>query len=232
MKLEEASKQRIDYKTGPKGETIAVLTVSLANGSVHRYEASVDDDELEEMGSRIASAEASQMKVSGQYTDDQIAGFWGSIKKSFKKVRNVAKKVANSKVMRLAEKGMALAGKVYPPAAGIAAGMATARKLANSELSFEAGARLVGGRMAAGAVRSAQKYAVGNSKYARALLAWGNKRRKGMGALANRQPISRRRTAYRGRARTTATRRRPPRSKREAQSAARKGRMVQRWVAI
>lgn len=231
MKLEEASRQRIDYTQGPNGETIATMTVSLADGSVHRYSASVDEEELDEMGSRIASAEATQMKVSGMYTDDQIAGFWGSIKKSFKKVRNVAKKVANSKVMRLAEKGMALAGKVYPPAAGIAAGMATARKLANSELSFEAGARLVGGKMAAGAVRSAQKYAVGNSKYAKALLAWGNKRRKGMSSLANRQPVARRRATYR---RRSTARRGAPRapSKSQAMVRARQGRMVLRWVAI
>lgn len=178
--MEDLSRQRLDFEEGPNGETVAILTITLGDGTVHRYRESTDQEELDQLGAAFATAEARQMKIEG-LSDDEIAGFFGSIAKGFKSVVNVAKKVASSKVFKAAGRGLAMAapalGPFAPAAMAVSGGMEMAGRLARSAVAAEAGAKRVARKLARVAKKKNRRK-VRKSKSAKKLARYGNKKRK------------------------------------------------------
>lgn len=146
MEFEDLSRQRIDYSIGPKGETIAILTLTLSDGSTHRYSASAGDDDVRQLAAAFAASEVRAGKRIGEtYTDEQIEGLFGDVWNGVKKIGNVAAKVATSKVFKYAATGLAsiapALGPLAPIALGVAGGMAGASALGHAALAAQAGAK-------------------------------------------------------------------------------------------
>lgn len=222
MQFSDISKQRIDYSTGPAGETIATLSVTLADGSTHRYSASATDKEVDDLASAFANAEIRERKrVEGHMSEEEIAGFFSFVKKAVRKVGNVVKKVANSKVFKLAAKGLVAISPVLGPLGPIAAGaggaMMIASKLASAGVAASAGARRAAKKLVRSAKRVAKRFSR-SKKGRRALLKLGNRKRKAAERLARR--------TSRGRRRKPSRRRRPSkrRTRRRAAPAKRRTR--------
>ncbi len=188
MKIDEMSRQRLDYSTGPKGETIAVLTITLGDGSEHRYTASTNDEEIENFASALAMAEIKERKIEGSYTEEEIAGLLDFVKKGIKVVSNVAKKVASSKAFALAATGLALAAPALGPFAGpalaVSAGMGVASKLAKGAVAAEAGAKRAARLFTKSAKKRAKKMSPRNW---RKLLKYANRKRKGASKVASKK---------------------------------------------
>lgn len=184
-KLEDMSRQRLDFRKGPKGEEIAILTVTLGDKSVHRFEESTDDAEVDRFAKGLANAEMKRKKVAGEiagWSEDDIAGFWSSIKKAVKSVAKVARKIATSKVFRKAAQGlMAIAPALGPfgaAAAAVGGGMMVASKLSDASIAAESGAKSISRMMSGGAGRWARRISRGNPGSIRQLMQWGNSKRK------------------------------------------------------
>jgi len=185
MEFDDLSKQRIDYSTGPNGETVAVLTLTLQDGSIHRYTASLAPAELDAYTEALGAQEAAGLAVVAGLEPSEVAGLFGDIvkgvSKAAKSVANVAKKVVTSKVFKTAGKGLALAapamGPFAPAAMTVAAGMATASKLGDAAVAAEAGAK----RAAKALTRQAKRGVAKIAKTPRArsfLLGAANAKRK------------------------------------------------------
>ena len=178
--FDDLSKQRIDYSTGPNGETIATLTLTLSDGSVHRFSDSTDEEELDNLGAAFASAEIEQNQISGvAMSEAEIAGMFSSIGKAFKKVARRAAKVATSKVFKKAAMGLAVAapflGPLAPAALAVSGGMMVSSQLASAGLAAEAGANKAARKLGLSARRHAKKTAPRNW---RTLMNVGNRKRK------------------------------------------------------
>ncbi len=217
MKIDEMSRQRLDFSTGPNGETVATVTITLGDGSEHRYSASTDDEEIENLASALALAEIKERKIEGSYTEEEIAGLLDFVKKGIKVVSNVAKKVASSKAFALAATGLALAAPALGPFAGpalaVSAGMGVASKLAKGAVAAEAGAK----RAARLFTKSAKKEAKRRSpKNWRKLLKYANRKRKALAKVASKKRKRRKKRKKKpSRKRRPTTRRRPtPRRRR------------------
>lgn len=188
--IESLSRQRLDFSTGPKGETVATLTITLGNGSVHRYSASVDDEEYAAYGAAISAAEARQARIEG-VAEVEIAGVFSSVASAFKKVYRGAQKVASSKVFKMAGKGLMIAapamGPFAPAAFAVAGGMQTASQLSDASLAAEAKAKRVARALTKGAKKGARKASGGSGRSFAAIMRYANRRRKG----ANRRAVMR-----------------------------------------
>ena len=203
MALVDLSRQRIDYTEKPNGDTVATLTVTLGDGSVHRYEGTSTAREVDQLAKVIANAEMRAMKISGAiegWDDAQISGMFGSIFKAVKSVGKIARKIASSKAFKWAGKGLvAIApalGPFAPAALAVGGGMMVASKLSDASIAAEAGAKRVSKMLTGGARRYARASARSVPRSARrgrrgfgggwmrSLLNWGNSRRKGMMARA------------------------------------------------
>lgn len=223
-KLESLSRQRIDYSEDANGDTVAVLTVTLGDGGVRRFTAKSSEAEVNKLAKGIANAEMRQMKISGEIAgmgDDEIAGLFGKIFKAVKSVGKVARKIASSKVFKMAGKGLLmaapLAGPFGPALAAVGGGMMVASKLSDASIAAEAGARRVSRALTGGARRYVRRIARKPSSWRR-LLSWGNRRRRGasaraLGRVARRAAPVRRSRVYYARKRAmlaqAARRRRP-----------------------
>lgn len=186
--FEELSKQRLDFSTGPRGETIATLTITFPDGSVHRYSESTDDEEIDQIASAIAAAEVQQSEIAGvSMSEEDIAGLFGSIGKAFKKVGKIARKVVTSKVFRAAAKGLQMAapalGPYAPAAMAISGGMNVASKLGQATYTAEAGAKRASRMLGMSARRHAQK---ASPRGWSQLMSYGNRKRKNAMRYANR----------------------------------------------
>lgn len=170
MQLDDLSRQRLDFSEGPNGETIAVLTVTLQDGSVHRYTAQTDQDEIDNLASVLAVSESRLMRagIGAHMSEEEISGFLDSIVKGVKAIGNVAKKVVTSKVFRVAGKGLAMAapalGPFAPAAMAVSAGMATASKIGAAAIAAEGGARRASKNLARIARKKASASVRGNTK--------------------------------------------------------------------
>lgn len=198
--FEDLSKQRLDFSTGPNGETIATLSVTLPNGQVYRFSETTDAAEIDNLGAALASAEVTQSKIEGVgMSEAEIAGLFSSIGKAFKKVTNVARKVATSKVFKAAGRGLMLAapalGPLGPAALAIGGGMEVASRLSKASYAAEAGARRASRLLGRGAGSIARKVA---PRGWRTLMSYGNrKRRAALGRAAATGRARRRVTRYR-----------------------------------
>lgn len=214
--LENLSHQRLDFSTGPAGELVATLSVSLKDGSTRRYTESVTEDDLEELaialahagpvegssGAEISVTEAAKMskarlrefiasggRVRGKNFGDALKG-----------VGNVAKKVVTSKVFKKAGAALAVAapalGPFAPAAMAVSTGMGIASKLGTAAVAAEAGAKNAARLLTESAVKQAARLAPSNPK---AMLTYANDRRKRAHALAAttkpRKPETRKRPA-------------------------------------
>ncbi len=216
MEFEDLSRQRIDYSTGPNGETIAVLTLTLSDGSTHRYSASAGEEDIKQLASAFAASEVRAGKRIGEtYTDEEIAGLFGSIWNGVKKVGNVAAKIATSKVFKYAATGLAsiapALGPLAPIALGVAGGMAGASALGHAALAAQAGAKKTAKtltRFAKYTIRKTSKSK--NPRTQKKLLRIANRKRKAALRFASRFGKKRRKPARRSRsaAARAATRRR------------------------
>ncbi len=216
MTFDDISRQRMDYSVGPSGETIATLTITLGDGSTHRYSASTDDEEIDEVASAFAATELKQRKIEGEsFTENEIAGVFSFFKKAVRAVGNVAKKIASSKVFKYAAKGLALVAPVLGPFAGpalaVSGAMGVASKLASAGVAAAAGAKKAARALMRGAKKLAAKK-VKSRKARRALMRIANKKRKAASRLADKP--SRRRRRRRPMRRARPVRRRPTRQAR------------------
>ncbi len=209
----DISRQRIDYHVGPDGEQVAILSLTLQDGSEHRFSASVNQEEIDELAATYAAEEQKQMRIEGHHTEEEIAGWLSFVGDAVKAVGNIAKKVVTSKVFKAAAKGVALVapvlGPLAPAALALSGGMAVASKLGNAAIAAEAGAKRVAKTLARGAVKEARKRAK-TAKGRKALLAMGNRKRKSGFLLASRIPGVSLRRRPRGTARRITRRKRPP----------------------
>jgi len=189
--FEDLSRQRMDFSVGPRGETVATLTVSLGDGSVHRYRASTDDDELDQLAAAFGAAEVKSRSIAGHLSEDEISGIFSSIGKAFKSVVNVAKKVAASKVFKGAAKGLAMAapalGPFAPAAMGVSGAMGVASKLATAAVAAEAGAKRAAKTLAKKARKLAKRLTRGKRRATRTLMSIANRKRKGAARLAGKR---------------------------------------------
>lgn len=174
------SRQRIDYIDKPDGSVDAVLTITLPGGVTKRYTANVHPAEAQAISGEIIGAEL--------LLNPEVGSFFG---KAFKKVGQLAKKVASSKVFALAAKGLAIAspllGPLAPAALGAAAGLGVAAKLAKAGVAAAHGAKSV----AAELTKSAHSDAVKLTKTpagAAALLQHANNKRLGAEKVADKSP--------------------------------------------
>jgi hypothetical protein len=178
------SRQRLDFRKGPKGEEVAILTVTLGDKSVHRYEASADNAEVNRFAKALANAEMRKMEISGEIaglSDDEIAGMFGKIFKAVKSVAKGARKIATSKVFKAAGKGLVAISPALGPfgvaAASVGGGMMVASKLADASIAAEAGAKRVSNVLSSGAKGYARK--AGGRRGWSSLLRFANSKRKG-----------------------------------------------------
>lgn len=194
MALEDHSRQRLDFSTGPDGEEVATLTVTLSDGSIHVFTASATDEELQELAPVFAKAEARGLAVEGMISDDEIAGIFGDIAKGIGKglkgIAKGARKLAGSKVFRTAAAGLAMAapalGPFAPIAMGASAAMGVAGKLSSAAIAAEAGAKRAARALGRGAKRYARKK-TRSSRSARSLLGDANRKRKNAAKLAGKK---------------------------------------------
>ncbi len=197
MEFEDLSQQRIDFSEGPEGETIATLTVTLQDGSVHRYTESVTPDEIDNLANVIAHHEVAQRKIEG-YDDDPeaIEGIFDFVGKAVKAVGNVAKKVVTSKVFKTAAKGLAVVapalGPFAPAAMGVSGAMGAASAIGTAAVAAEAGAKKAAKSMTRAAGNKV-KQTVRSPKARVAMLRVATRKAKTAQALASRKPSKRRR---------------------------------------
>lgn len=178
MDFDKVSQQRVDFTEHPDGSVTAVATVTLPDGSAHRFEARVDVDEVNELASVLGS--------------DDVAGFlgklWKGVKGAAKGVVHVVKAVAASKVVGVAAKGLAMIapslGPAAPAALATAGAMGIAHKLATADLAHKAGAPKAAAALTRSAVSDAHRLTKGNPTHAKQLLAIANVKRKNLAALA------------------------------------------------
>lgn len=189
-KLESLSRQRIDFSEDANGDTLATLTVTLGDGSVRRFTGKSNAAEVDKLAKGIANAELRQMRISGEIAgmgEDEIGSLWGKIVSSVKKVGKVARKIASSKVFKLAAQGIMAAapalGPFAPAALAVGGGMMVASKLSDASIAAEAGAKRVSRALTGGARRYVRRIARKPSSWRR-LLSWGNRRRRGVMARA------------------------------------------------
>lgn len=211
--LETFSRQRIDYSMGPSGETIATLTVTLGDGSVHRYKGSATEKEVDKLAKGIADAEVKAKRISGEIagmSEDEISGFWGSIVKSVKKVGKVARKIASSKAFKWAGKGLVAISPMLGPfgaaTAAVGGGMMLASHVSDMSIAAEAGAKKVARGLGINLHKKARSIAR-RPATRRKLINWANNRRKSVFARATgrrytpprrRAPVRRRRPSRGG----------------------------------
>jgi len=195
--IEKLSRQRIDFTEDGKGNTTANLTVTLGDGSVRRFKATSTEREVDKLAKGIANAEMRQMEISGEiagWGEDEISGWFSKIVKGVKKVGKVARKIASSKVFKMAGKGLLAASPVLgpfaPAAAAIGGGMMIASKLSDASIAAEAGAKRVSRTLTGGAGKYVRRIARKPGSWKK-LLGWGNRRRLGAAARATGRPISR-----------------------------------------
>lgn len=188
--LSDLSRQRIDYSTGPKGETVALLTVTLKDGSVHRFKGEATEREVDQLAKGIANAEMRKLQVSGEIAgmgEDEIAGLWGSIVKGVKKVGKVARKVASSKAFKWAGRGLVMAAPALGPfgaaAAAVGGGMMLASKVSDMSIAAEAGAKKTARALGINVKKTARKLGKKRSTR-RKLISWANAKRKAVMARA------------------------------------------------
>lgn len=182
--LEDLSRQRMDFRDNPDGSTTAILTVTLGNGDVHRFEGKSDAAEVDRLAKVIANAEMRELQISGEIagmSEEEIAGVFGTIYNAAKGVYRGAQKVASSKAFKWAGKGLVLAGAVFPPAAAVGAGMMAASKLSDASIAAEAGAKKTARKLTNAAKRYAGAVSRGNRSVANQVLTYGNRRRKAAG---------------------------------------------------
>jgi len=172
----DPSRQRLDYETLPNGDVKAILTVTLPGGVVKRFESVTSAHEAEQVEGEIVGAELA-------LNPDRVEG-WNP----FKKVAKLAKKVASSKVFKLAATGLALAapllGPIAPAALGAAAAMGVASKLAKAGVAAAKGASKLSAALTVSAANDAKKLTT-TPAGAAALLDAANKRRLGAEKLAD-----------------------------------------------
>lgn len=218
--LNSLSRQRLDFSEGPQGQAVATLTVTLGDGSVHRYKAESTEQEVNELAKGIANAEIRAMKISGEIAgmgDDEIAGVFGSIVKGVKSVGKAARKIASSKVFKMAGKGLVLAGPflgpLAPAAMAVGGGMMVASKLSDASIAAEAGAKRVAKNLGLSGKRSTRSVARAVSKrtggrrggWFGGIKRWANAKRKAAAARAmGRRPAPVRRKAPRPKKRRSA----------------------------
>jgi len=218
--IEGLSNQRLDYTIGPKGEVIANLTVTLGDGSVYRYAASSDEDELAALGAAFGTAELrAQEKIAGhELSEEEIAGWLDSIVKGVKSVVGAVKKVAASKVFKAASKGLSMVapalGPFAPAAMAVAGGMQVASKLSTAALAAEAGAKNAARMLRNSAKKTARR------------IGKGSKRASRFFGMAARWAKKARKISSRGR------KRRKPKRKKETLAAAKRRRKRARASAI
>lgn len=190
--FQDLSRQRLDFSKGPRGETIATLTVTLQDGSVRRFRESVTDRDLEDLGMAFAKAEAPG--VAGLF-DDIGKALGGAVKS----VAGAAKKVASSKVFRTAAKGLALvapaAGPMAPALMTVSGGMQVASKLASASVAAEAGAKEAARALGLSANRTASKLTGGNRRMKKIVMRYANDKRKKAKALAEKRAARKRKRA-------------------------------------
>lgn len=185
MEFDRVSQQRIDWTEHPDGSVTAVATVTLPDGSAHRFEAIVTLDEVNELAAAFGSGD--------------VAGFlgklWKGVKGAAKGVVHVVKAVAGSKVFAAAAKGLAMVapslGPAAPAALAAAGTMGIAHRLATAELAHHAGAPQAAAALTRLAVSDAHRLTKGNAAHAASLLSIANVKRKNLAALAglpNLQP--------------------------------------------
>lgn len=181
MSAETDTRQRLDYETLPNGDVKAILTVTLPGGTVKRFEAITTKAEAEKVEGEIVAGE---IALSPEALT--VVG-WNP----FKAVAKIAKKVANSKVFKIASTALAVAapllGPIAPAALGAAAAMGVASKLAKAGVAAAKGA----GKVAAAITKEAASDAAKLTKTpegAAQLLAVANKRRLGGEQLADKSP--------------------------------------------
>lgn len=197
--INSMSRQRLDFRTGPNGKEIAILTVTLGDKSVHRFEESADDAEVDRFAKGIANAEMQRKQIAGEiagWSEEEISGWWSKIKKGVKKIGKVARKIATSKVFRKAAQGLVAVAPALGPfggaAAAIGGGMMVASKLANASIAAESGARGVSRLMSGGARKYARRITRGRRGPFSQIMRWGNRKRKGAMAYAGGRRLRRR----------------------------------------
>ena len=170
-------RQRIDYVDLPGGAVKAILTVSLPGGITKRFESITTKDEAAQVEGEIVGAE---LMLRGP----DVVGF-----NLFKSVGKLAKKVANSKVFKLAAKGLALAapllGPIAPAALAASAGMGIASKLAHAGVAAAKGAQSLAREITASAAGDARKLTT-TAAGAAQLLAAANAKRLGAERVADK----------------------------------------------
>ncbi len=214
MDLNSLSRQRLDFSEGPEGQAIATLTITMGDGGVHRYKAESTEQEVNELAKGIANAEINAMQISGEIAgmgEDEISGIWGSIVKGVKSVGKAARKIASSKVFKMAGKGLTMAapflGPLAPAALAVGGGMMIASKLSDASIAAEAGAKRVAKSLGLSGKKASKHVAAAVAKSIRAqgkrprkggwssMIRFGNARRKAAMARADgrRRPAARKR---------------------------------------
>jgi len=187
--MNDLSRQRIDYSVGPRGEAVAILTVTLGDGSVHRYTARSTRAEVTELAAGIAREEMKRREEQGEFrgmTGEQRENIFFSIVESVQSVVGVRKKLASATAPPMAGEGLCQEAQrlgAYGPAAqAIGAGMAVAAKLSMAAIAAEAAAN-VAQALAVAAQRYAGTLTRDPSAFEK-LVNWANEKRKAMGVLA------------------------------------------------
>lgn len=184
--FEDLSRQRLDFSIGPDGETIAVLTVSLSDGSVHRFSASTNQEEEDALAATLATGERQLMRIEG-CPEDEIAGMFDFVGKAFKAIGGVAKDIVTSKVFKSAAKGLAaiapVLGPLAPVALGVSGAMATTSSLVSAATAAKGGAKRSSKRLTQRAMADVAKR-VTSKKARKAMLRVGNRKRKSAAKIA------------------------------------------------
>ena len=186
MEFEDLSRQRIDYSEGPNGETIATLTLTLSDGSIHRFSESTDQEEIDALAAGLAISERNLMRIEG-CPEEEIAGFFDFIGKAVKAVGNIAKKVVTSKVFKAAAKGLAtiapVLGPLAPVALGVSGAMAATSKLTSAAIAASGGAKRSAKKLTKAAIEDVARR-VKSKKARSAMLRIANRKRKSAEKIA------------------------------------------------
>ncbi len=230
MEFEDLSRQRIDFSTGPNGETMATLTITMANGGgTYRYTASTDDEEVDALASALATAETRAERIEGVLSEDEIAGLFSDVWSGVKSVANVAKKVVTSKVFKAAAAGLAIAapalGPLAPALLAVSGTMAAASALGTAAVAAEGRAKKTARKLARVA-RNVTRRLSKTKKGRRKLLRIANRKRKAALRFAKRFGRKRKPARKRpARKRSTARRRPTSRKRPNILAAARAGKL-------
>jgi len=210
--LEDLTRTRVDYRQTADGRWKAIVTVTLPQGVVRRFEATADPEDFEDAAPEV-SGPIQMMKVVQNYKRGKYkskaefaaalkkakkaggGGLLSGVGKAFKSlgkgvvsVAEVVKDVATSKAFLMAAGGLATAipglGPVVGPAAmAAAATMGTAGKLIAASRAAKSGSKAIAAALTKEASAGAAKLTK-TPQGARALLELANKKRKGAEALA------------------------------------------------